>query len=389
MATSALSGKRLALITSQAFSIINFRAPLIRDWTARGAEVFAFAPDFDDYTLNALDNLCVKAIQTPFSRAGLNPLSDIHGLLSLTRSLKEQGIDITFSYFVKPVIYGGLAARVAGTAHNFAMIEGAGYIFSNDRDGSVSVRKAILRKLVSMLYRIGLSKTDAVFFLNRDDIDLFTSRQMVNPLKATLIGGIGVQLSDYKVSPPPCAPITFLLAARLLEHKGVREFAEAARKLNRQHPTVRCVILGSPDLNPASVPESDLRAWHKEGIIHWQEHVPDVRSWLQEASVFVLPSWYREGVPRSIQEAMATGRAIITTDMPGCRDTIVDGESGFLVRPRSVSSLHAAMEAFLRHPTLITRMGMAARRRAEELFDARRANQLIIKRMELEIGNAT
>lgn len=381
-ARSALSGKRLALITSQAFSIANFRAPLIREWISRGATVIAFAPDFDDYTRRVVEDLGAEPVDIKLSRTGVDPLLDVRDTLWLARTLRDQRIDVTFSYFIKPVIYGSLAARIAKVRHSFAMIEGAGYVFSNDRHGATRLGKACLRAVVSTLYRLALSRSDATYFLNREDIALFASRRMIDPRKAVLIGGIGVELAAFPASFPPLAPLTFLLAARLLEHKGIREFATAAARLRQRHPEIRCIVLGSPDLNPASVPEADLRRWHREGVIEWHPHVPDVRPWLRQSSVFVLPSWYREGVPRSIQEAMATGRAVITTNMPGCRDTIVDGESGLLVKPRDPDALYDAMVRFVREPALIASMGIAARRRAEELFDARRANRLILARME-------
>lgn len=383
---SPLSGRRLALITSQAFSIGNFRGPLVREWVQRGLQVYAFAPDYDDRTRSTVTELGAEPVDIPLARASLNPFADVRGTCSLAVLLRRYRIEISFSYFIKPVIFGGIAARLAGVPHSFAMIEGAGYVFSEHRNAGFS--KTLLKRGVAALYRSGLLKADAAFFLNRDDVALFQSFGAIEQRQVELVGGIGVELDRFTPSEMPMRPFTFLLAARLLEHKGVREFVAAAKRLNAEFPGTRCVVLGSPDLNPASVPESDLQSWHRKGVIEWQPHVDDVRPWMHRASVFVLPSWYREGVPRSIQEAMAIGRPIITTDMPGCRDTIVDEESGLLVQPRDIESLYAAMKRLASEPETARRMGRAARSRAVKYFDARRANGLIVSRMEAALGRS-
>lgn len=376
------------MITSQAFSIGNFRSPLVRAWVERGAEVLAFAPDFDATTRETVTRLGARPVDFDLARASIDPLSDLISTLKLRRLLLEHHVDLTFCYFIKPVIFGGVAARLARVTQRFSMIEGAGYVFSDDRSGRRSWGKALLRRLVTSLYRCGLSQTSGVFFLNTEDLQLFCTQCWVPPDRADLIGPIGVEMECYSPTPAPTEPPTFLLAARLLEHKGVRDFVEASAVLRRRYPGVRCVLLGSPDVNPASVPEVDLVRWVSEGVVEWQPHVDDVRPWLQQASVLVLPSWYREGVPRSIQEAMAMGRAVITTDMPGCRDTVVDGESGLLIPPRDVGALVKAMERFVSAPTLIHDMGLAARRRAEACFDAAQTTERIISAMELALTSS-
>lgn len=202
--------------------------------------------------------------------------------------------------------------------------------------------------------------------------------------QAVLLGGIGVELDHFRPAPSVLYPVTFILVARLLAQKGVHEFAAAARIVRRVHPDVRFIMVGSPDLNPGSITEADLRRWHAEGVIEWQAHTSDVRPWLARASVFVLPSWYREGVPRSIQEAMAMARPVVTTDMPGCRDTIEPGISGFLVPPRDADTLARVLMRFVESPQLIAEMGARARKRAEVLFDVRRANGLLLRTMGME-----
>lgn len=375
--------RRLGLITSQAFSLHNFRGPLIREWVARGIQVIALAPDYDDADRRAVTALGAEPVEFRLDRASLRPLQDIRDLLALIRLLRRLDLDATFTYFIKSVIYGTLAARLAGIGRRFAMVEGAGYVFSETEAGArLSTR--LLRSVVSAMYRAALRGADAVFFLNAEDVDLFLDRRMATPEQVEQLGGIGVELDRLAPAPPVLGPVTFLLAARLLVHKGVHDYVEAARRIRRQHPAVRFVLLGSPDLNPASVSEQQLRDWQAEGVVEWQPHVADVRPWLAEASVFVLPSWYREGVPRGIQEAMAMGRPIITTDMPGCRDTVERGVTGFLVPPHDIDALVVALLRFIEAPTLIAEMGRASRLRAEALFDVRRSNRLVLDRMGLE-----
>lgn len=336
--------------------------------------MFALAPDHDDTSRAQLRTLGAEPVDYPLARAGLNPLRDGASLLALTRILRRLRVDASFAYFIKPVIYGNLAARAAGITRRFAMIEGAGYVFADD---ARSLRRVLLRRAVSLLYRAGLSGIERALFLNRDDLDLFVASGMVDARAALLTGAIGVDLDHFAPAPLPSQPV-FLLAARLLADKGVREYVAAARQLRGQ---AHFILLGGTDANPASVSRAELESWAAEGVVEWCDHVADVRPLLARASVFVLPSYYREGVPRSIQEAMAMGRAIITTDMPGCRDTVVDGDNGILIAPRSVAALAAAMRRFTDDPALVARMGQASRRLAEQRFDVRDANARVLAAM--------
>ena len=373
---------RLALISSQAYSIHNFRGPLIREWVARGVQVFALAPDYDAANRAAVVALGAEPVDFSLERAGIRPLRDARDVFGLVRLLRRLRPDYSFTYFIKPVIYGTFAARVAGEPNRVAMVEGAGSVYSQG-GGGLSLRRRVLRSVVSGLYRAGLAGAQRVFFLNSDDVDLFVGARMVKAERATMLGGIGVDLDWFAPAPPVLNPPTFLLAARLLAEKGVREYVEAARRVRTLHPDARFILLGGTDANPGSVGEAELRAWNAEGVVEWQGHTRDVRPAIARASVFVLPSYYREGVPRSIQEAMAMGRPIITTDMPGCRDTVEPGANGWLVPVRDAAALATAMSTFIDNPALIARMGAESRRRAEAHYDVRRVNARILAAMAL------
>lgn len=366
--------KRLALITSQAFSLANFRGTLIRTLTARGVEVLALAPDYDDDTRAAVEAFGATPVDYPGTRTGMNPLRDVADTIRLARLLRRLRVDATLAYFIKPVIYGTIAAWLVHVPRRFAMIEGLGYVFIGSTERHSPARRA-LRWLVTKLYRFALARAEKVFFLNDDDIAEFVGSGLVDQSRAVKLGAIGVDLSAWQPQPPVLEPITFVMTARLLREKGVNEYADAARIVKAKHPQARFILLGSLDSNPGVIAHEEAKRWVSDGLLEWPGHVP-VRPWLAQSSVYVLPS-YREGVPRSTQEAMAMARPIITTDVPGCRETVQDGVNGFLISARDPQALAAAMMRFVEKPDLIVTMGRASRAMAEEKFDARRADALL------------
>jgi glycosyltransferase involved in cell wall biosynthesis len=338
--------------------------------------VFVLAPDYTTELRQAVEALRAIPVDYPLNRTGMNPFHDLRTFLALTRLLRQLHPDVVLPYNIKPVIYGTLAATLAGVPRRAALIEGLGYAFIDTARPSLKVR--LTRALAKGFYRFALRRAQTVLFLNPDDQQEFVKARIVDGAKARLLGGIGVDLEEWRPAPPVLEPITFTLAARLLREKGVVEFAEAARRIKSRHPHTRFLLLGGLDTNPGALSEADVRRWVAEGVLEWAGHVADVRPYFAQTSVYVLPSYYREGVPRSTQEAMAMARPIITTNMPGCRETVIDGENGFLVPPRDVDSLAAAMERFIQQPERIITMGQASRRLAEERFDVRKINRRIL-----------
>lgn len=372
----------IALITTQAFSLWNFRGPLIRALTDRGVDVYALAPDFDDGSRNRVVELGAVPVDYSLSRTGINPARDAAAVFQLARLLKRISPDMALSYFIKPVIYGSIAAWLAGVPKRFSMIEGLGYVFLNDSE-SMTRRRHALRRAVSALYRFALGLNRKVFFLNQDDIDQFVDEGIVDQNQVVRIDGIGLDLAHYTPATPVVKPVTFILIARMLKEKGVYDFVEAARRVRKRYPAARFVLVGGGDQNPGSVTEAELRAWVAEGLVEWPGQVDDVRPWFARASVFVLPSYYREGLPRGSQEALAMGLPVITTDWVGCRETVRDGVNGFLVPVRDSNALARAMIRFIESPGLIGRMGLEGRRIAEERFDAHVINRRIMEVLEL------
>jgi glycosyltransferase involved in cell wall biosynthesis len=254
-----------------------------------------------------------------------------------------------------------------------------------------TIRLRFLKNLVIWLYRIALKGNERVFFQNPDDIDAFVSLQIVRPEMVTKTNGSGVNLEHYSVQAETVKDdnlenrVTFLLIARLLVEKGVREYVAAARAIKRKYAEARFMLVGwSFEENPSAISSTQVEAWREEGLVEIFGETNDVRPYIASSSVYVLPS-YREGTPRTVLEAMAMGKPIITTDVPGCRETVVDGFNGFLVKVKDKDMLAEAMEKFIVEPELIKTMGAASRRFAEEKYDVHKVNQVINEAMGLDI----
>jgi glycosyltransferase involved in cell wall biosynthesis len=373
------SPHRICIISNQAFSLLNFRGPLIADMITKGHEVLALAPDYDENTKSAVEALGAEPVNYSLSRTGMNLVRDITDTLRLALILRRRKPEITLGYAIKPVIYGMLAAWLAQVPRRFAMIEGLGYVFTPPI-GVGSLKRRALRAAVCLLYAAAIRHANLVFFLNKDDVDEFLKKRLVPTTKVFLLGGIGVNLSEWQPAPAITKPVTFLLVARLLREKGIEEYANAARIIKLKYPNTRFIMIGGLDTNPGALASAEIETWVEDSIIEWPGHVPDVSLWMAKTSVFVLPS-YREGVPRSTQEAMAMARPVITTDAPGCRETVIDGMNGFLVPVRDVDALAAAMERFILQPDLIEKMGQASRKIAEKHFDVHKVNKVILREM--------
>lgn len=371
---------KVAVISSQAFSLLNFRGPLLKEMCQRGHEVHAFAPDFNMETKAALKKLGVHPVDFTISRSGVNPLKEISVVWELRGLLRAYQPDVCFTYFLKPVIYGTIAAWLARVPRRYGLIAGLGYAFSKDKVRSVHRR--FVKSIVSILIRFISSRSSMLIFQNGDDYSEAVSIGMVAPNKAIVVGATGVDLVEWPIMPLPRDCTVFILVARLLRDKGIGEYVEAARILRARYPSTRFLLLGGLDDNPAAISRREIDVWVSEGLIEWPGHV-SVRSWLAKANVFVLPSYYREGVPRSTQEAMALGRPVITTDAPGCRETVIEGRNGFLVPPRNPQALAKAMLHFIEKPGDIGLMGVESRKIAEERFDVNRQNRKTLAIMGL------
>lgn len=367
---------KIVVVASLAYSLINFRGRLIRDMVANGHEVVTCAPDEDPEVTAQLAALGVAYRSMPMARTGLNPLADVRTLLWLVGLIRRERPGLVLAYTQKPIIYAGLASRITRCSHYFAMVSGLGHAF-----GEGSGRW--LRSLVAVLYRSALKRAKGVFVFNADDRAEMLRHHMITPeARVVRVPGTGVDLDHYQSVPLPSGPPRFLMIARLLSSKGLFEYAEAARRIRARYPEIRFELLGATDPGPAGIKAAQIQEWVAEGVIDYLGEARDVRPILAACSVFVLPSWYREGLPRTILEAMATGRPVITTNMPGCREAIQRGLNGFLVAPHDPASLETAMMQFVQNPRLASTMGAHARRTATG-FSVQLVNEILLSTMAL------
>ncbi len=374
----------IALIYNDDFYLHRFKGGLLRALSAAGHRVYAIAPA--GRSVRSIEEEGATFIHWPLARRGANPVTELRSLLALRSIYRRIKPDLVHHFTAKPRIYGALAARIAGVPLAVASVNGLGYMFIERNR-----RSAVVRPAVSLMYRLAFGLSEAVVFQNHDDISFFQSGGLLSKNKTRYIpGGSGVDTSFFRpeavesaergslkaaLGIPADVPV-IILVGRMLTHKGVGEFAESARILAR-HRRVCALMVGPVDAgNPASVTPATLVEWEQQGWIRHLGERSDIRELLAISDVVVLPS-YREGFPRVLLEAAAMARAIVTTDVPGCRDVVDDGENGLLAPVRDAGALALAVEKLLASPSLRERFGDAARRKAVAEFDERR----VVERM--------
>lgn len=358
---STSSAGRILFSVNAAWNVVNFRSGLIRRLLADGFDVTVATPR--DAWVSKVEDLGCRYVELPMQPQGRSPLADLALLTRYIRLMRAERPDAFLGFTAKPNIYGSLAARLCNvpTINNIA---GLGLVFNES-----GVTNRILREL----YRRALRRSTQVFFQNPEDLALFRSEKIVPADKGELLPGSGVDLDRFKPSPASNDPgrFVFLLVARLLWEKGIKELVAAGRIVRERYPSAEIQLLGFVEPGrPAFVQHADLKRWQEEGAARYLGTAADVRPYIEQADCVVLPSYYPEGTPRSLLEAAAMGKPIITCDMPGCRDVVADGENGFLVRPRDAAALADRMlEIAGRDRTGLTAMGRRSREIAETRFD--------------------
>lgn len=376
-----MTRRRVLVIAGHAASLINFRGPLLASLVAAGHEVHVAAPGLHrDPDLSArLEALGVRCHDVALARAGLDPVKDLRSLAALCRLMRALRPHSVLAYTIKPVVWGGIAARLTGVPRFFALITGLGYAFT----GTARGKRALVQRLAQALYRIGLRRAAGVIFQNPDDAAEFRDRGLLPAgIRPVIVNGSGVDLDQFPVVPLPEGPCSFVMIARLLGDKGVREYAGAAALLRERGVNAVVHLVGAPDDNADSIAASQAEAWRADGRLQWHGQLDDVRPAIAAAHVVVLPS-YREGTPRTVLEGMAMGRAIITTDVPGCRETMIPGETGLLIPARDTVALADAMAALAGDLDRVATMGTAARNYAVQKYDVRIVNETMLAAMDL------
>ena len=369
---------RLVVVGSYAQSLVNFRWDLIVAAKKAGCDVYVMAPEKDVDIAKKFSEIDVHYVSYFLRRTGMNPIYDIFSLFSLLYHFMRIKPDFALFYTAKPVIYGLLASFLAGVKNRYALVTGLGYSFTDD-----SGTRGIVGKIVKLLYAFSLKWSGKTFFQNPDDESFFKVHKILNEhANSFVVNGSGIDLSKFQKSAVAIADkhIVFLMIARLLGDKGTREYVAAAKRIKHKYPFVDCQLVGWIDDNPDAIKQTELDEWIKEGYVNYLGKLSDVRPVIEQSSVYVLPS-YREGTPRTVLEAMAMGRPIITTDAPGCRETVVDGDNGFLIPVKSVDELVNAMEKFIVQPQLASIMGERSRQIAELKYDVHRVNIVMLQQM--------
>lgn len=359
-----LQQRTIAVIANTSWYLWNFRLRLMLELHEMGYDVIAIAPP-DAYSPR-LEQHGLRFVSFPLNGRGTNPMVELGALVKLHFLLHRTRPDLILSYTSKANIYSSLAARLLGipVVNNVA---GLGYAF---------IRSGMLATMVKKMYKIAFMQSAKVFFQNSDDLRLFLDDGLVRPNVAERLPGSGVDLTHFAPVPLPVLshkPFRFLLIARMLWDKGVGEFVEAARQVRQHRPDVGFCLLGFLDAqNPAAISRSQVEAWADEGVVTYLGATDDVRPHVANADCVVLPSYYREGVPRSLLEAASMGRPIITTDAIGCREVVVDGVNGYLCQPRDAADLADKMKRMLvLSNEACAKMGQLGREKVEREFDER------------------
>jgi glycosyltransferase involved in cell wall biosynthesis len=370
---------KVLIVSSNTKSLVNFRGSLILKIKSLGHEVCTLSPEIDSTSKETLIKMGVITYEYNLDRTGFNLLNDLNTFFDLVRHIKNIKPDLVFSYTVKPVIYGSLAAKYCKVPKIFSMITGLGSGFSDD----LKISRKVIKHIIILLYKISCSRINGLIFQNDDDRLYFISKKIINENLTYQINGSGVDLNLYKFHSPQIFPIRFIFIGRLLVEKGLLDFISASKMIKIKYPEVIFDILGPFDINKDNLSQSDFIKYINAAGVNYLGETSDVRSFIKSSSVYIMPSYYREGVPRTTLECLAMGRPVITTDMPGCKETVINNLNGFLVPIKDPLAIVRAMEKFICNNNLITEMGIQSRNIAVNKFDVEIINKKMVEILNL------
>lgn len=365
--------KRIAMVVNEAWNMYNFRGGLIKKLMERGHEVTVIAPK-DEFT-GRLEDMGVRVIDIEINSKGVNPVEDLKLISDFRKIYRREKFDEVFHYTIKPIIYGTIGAKLAGVK-SVGVTTGLGYAFINEN---------LVSKIVKYLYKFSLLFTKDVWFLNNQDRKEFLDRKIIPAKKAFVLPGEGIDLEEFSplAKKREDGKLVFLMVARALWDKGVREYFEAAREIRSKNTNVEFWFLGKIGVpNPTAVPKEFIDEYVNDGVINYLGVTDNVAEVVRDADCFVLPS-YREGISRVIMEAASMEKPVIATDVPGCAELVDRGVNGYLCTPRDSSSLRGAMETFIGLSSDEKReMGRAGRSKMRDEFSLERVCQVYVDFLE-------
>lgn len=344
---------KILIVSPKNKTVFNFRGDLIRDMIAQGHQVVVLGPN-RDYVEDVLALGVSEFIEVKLVKDNTSIKGDLAYLKQLVAIMKAQKPDLVFGYTIKPVIYGSIAARLTGVPHIYAMVTGLGRVYASN-----GLKAKIVRLITKILYKMAFRACKKVIFQNGDDIAQLVGEHYLPLEKTVQVNGSGVNMTRFLRTELPEKPV-FLMVSRVIREKGVMEFCEAARGVKKNCPDARFILLGGLDVSMGALKMEDIQPYIDDGSVEFPGEVKDPVAFYQSASVFVLPSYYREGLPRTLLEAMSCGRAIITTDWPGCREPVEDGVNGYMIPVKDAAILADRMQKLAEDPALLRKMADAA-----------------------------
>lgn len=363
---------KIIIVSPKNRTVYNFRGDLIEEIKKKGHHVIVTGPDQTD--IEKILNLKVQFVEIPFNKKSFNVFGDIKYFFKLIKLFLKEKPDVTLSYTIKPVIYGSIAARMAGVKNINSMITGGGYLFV-----SSSLKSKIIKIPAKMFYRLACWSSKNIIFQNKDDLKEFVDLRIVKKEKCKLVNGSGVNMKKFTPSPFP-EVVTFFMLSRIIEGKGIKEYLEAAKVIKKEYPNTRFMLLGGVEKSTDSLGYNFLKPYIDAKIIDYYQETDNVKEFYEQCSVYVLPS-YREGTPRTVLEAMAMARPVITTDVPGCRETVVNNKNGFLIPAKKSNPLVEKMKYYIKNQNRIKEMGIESYNICLEKFDVDKVNKQMLDHM--------
>lgn len=365
--------KTIVMIGNTSWSMLRFRGDLVQKFVSEGHRVIVVAPE-DQYS-SQLPALGATFVSVQVDRKGTNPFADLSYMFRLLRVLLDIRPDIVLCYTIKPILYGILAAKLTNVPVRMAITTGLGNVFGSE---------GLVKKIVKGLYRFTLKFASEVWFLNEADAEIFLNYRLVTQDKVFVLPGEGVDVDHFSPQDIPKSEM-FTLISRMLWDKGVGIFVDCARILKKDYPQLHFRLVGPVDLgNPEGIPPEKLEEWSREGVVEYYGATDDIRMILSASTCLVHPTYYKEGLPRVLMEASAMGIPCITTDIPGCRDVIEHGKTGYLIPQRDVTALLNELTRFVNlGPAERKRLSIEGRKRILEKFSSRHIHAIYFKRLAL------